>query len=86
LLAAKQLNISVPEQLGIVGFANEPFTEYVSPSLSTIDQRAEQMGATVAQVILDEIESPSKIHDYKSIIIASQLIIRESSNRLRNNC
>ena len=31
-------NIKVPEEIALVGFSNEPFTSYVNPSISTINQ------------------------------------------------
>jgi LacI family transcriptional regulator len=83
LLAAKENNISIPEQLGIVGFANEPFTEFIDPSMTTIDQRAVEMGAEVARLILDEIENPSEVHNPQSITMNCKLIVRQSSNRLK---
>jgi LacI family transcriptional regulator len=43
----KQLNdfkIKVPEQAGVIGFANENFGEHISPTLSSIDQQTVTMG------------------------------------------
>lgn len=85
LLAAKQLQVNVPQQLGIVGFANEPFTEFVSPSLTSINQFAEEMGATVAKTIIDQIENHNEELVPKSISIVPKLIVRESSMR-SNKC
>jgi LacI family transcriptional regulator len=81
LLAAKELKIAIPQDLGIVGFANEPFTEFITPSLTSINQFAEEMGATTAKTLLDEIEYPSKEFIPKIINIRPQLIVRESSLR-----
>lgn len=81
LLAARDCNVSVPDQLGIVGFANEPFTEFVTPSMSSVNQFAEEMGATVAKTIIDEIENNETTFVPKSISITPQLIVRESSMR-----
>jgi len=82
LLAAKQLQLNIPQQLGIVGFANEPFTEFVSPSLTSVNQFAEEMGATVAKTMIDQIESHRDELVPKSISITPKLIVRESSMRM----
>jgi LacI family transcriptional regulator len=82
LLAAKQLQLSIPQQIGIVGFADEPFTEFVSPSLTSVNQFAEEMGATVAKTMIDQIESHRDELVPKSISITPRLIVRESSMRI----
>ena len=78
LLVAREKNISIPDELAIVGFANEPFTEFLSPSLSTIDQSAQEMGYEAAKILIDEIENRNKQIVEK--IISSKLIIRQSSD------
>src|SRR6202008_4286370 len=42
--ALKEKNIRIPEEFGVVGFANELFGEHISPALSTIGQQTIQMG------------------------------------------
>ncbi|MBM1105885.1 substrate-binding domain-containing protein [Aurantibacter crassamenti] len=34
-------NINVSEKVGVIGFANEPFGELVSPQISTINQKSD---------------------------------------------
>lgn len=41
--AAEQLGLKIPEQLGIFGFANEAFTELVTPTLSSVNQRSKNI-------------------------------------------
>lgn len=42
--AAKELGIQIPEQLSIIGFDNREFSEYVSPSITTMDLPLHEMG------------------------------------------
>jgi len=89
LQAAESLNIKVPEQLGIFGFANEPFTEIIRPSLSSVDQKSKELGRCAANVyfekILKQINSKTnkkglnKKEVSKSEIIKSKIIVRQSS-------
>ena len=69
----------IPEDIGIVGFSNEPFSRVVSPSISTIEQPAFLMGQKAAELILNQIENQEK--SFTTLVLPTELIIRESSNR-----
>lgn len=70
--------IEVPDQVAIVGFGNAPFTSYLDPSITTVDQNGLQMGQCAARVFLEQI---NKGEDYiiRKHILQPQLIIRKSS-------
>lgn len=51
----KERGIKIPEEFGVIGFANEMFGEHISPSLSTIDQQTVQMGKESFRLLLDMI-------------------------------
>lgn len=80
----QERNIKVPDQLGIVGFANEPFTTYIQPDLTTIDQNPGEMGKISAELFFQHLKASGGFKK-KEIRIASKLIIRSSSNRHFNN-
>lgn len=44
ILYAKDKGIRIPQDLAIVGFSNEPFSEYLTPSLTTIEQSGFDVG------------------------------------------
>ena len=69
----------IPEDIGIVGFSNEPFSRVVTPAISTIAQPAFLMGQKAAELILNQIEHKEKT--FTTHILPTELIIRESSNR-----
>jgi LacI family transcriptional regulator len=72
----------IPEDVGLVGFANEVFTDFVSPTLSTVDQRAVTMGEEVARLFLKLLEKGNYYnHQPEKIILKPELLIRESSSR-----
>jgi LacI family transcriptional regulator len=77
----KSKGIRIPEDFGIVGFSNEPFSEVVTPSISTLKQPAYEMGAKAAEMILNEIENKPATKAYHTITMPTELIIRESSFR-----
>ncbi|MFW5832221.1 MAG: LacI family DNA-binding transcriptional regulator [Prolixibacteraceae bacterium] len=71
----------IPEDVMIVGFSNEPFSEVVSPSISTIRQPGFEMGKKAARLIIAEIHSKSKNKKYQTFLMPTELIVRQSSNR-----
>lgn len=89
LEAAESLNLKVPEQLGIFGFANEAFTELIRPSLSSVDQKSKELGRHAANVYFDKLlksknlkgnkKEISKKDINKNEIIKSEIIVRQSS-------
>lgn len=77
--AARKAGVSVPTDLGISGFANEPFTAFVEPSLSTVDQQGMEMGNGVAEMFLrcEKENSDPLFREQK--VLRPELIIRNSS-------
>lgn len=70
-----------PPQIGVIGFANEAFSAYITPSLSTIDQHPNQMGAECAKLFLSTIQKKTN-QKGNHIIIDPSLVERESSKTI----
>jgi len=77
--AARKAGLRVPGDLGITGFANEPFTAFLEPSLTTVDQRGGEMGSKVAEMFLQCEKEDSPSVSCEQLILEPELIIRESS-------
>jgi LacI family transcriptional regulator len=77
--AAKRRGILVPGDLGITGFANEPFTAFLEPALTTVDQLGGKMGRLVAEMYLNCEETDLPPGECEKIILKPKLIVRESS-------
>jgi DNA-binding LacI/PurR family transcriptional regulator len=58
LKAARQLKIQVPEQLAVVGFDDLDLAEYTD--LTTIRQHLDESGRLAVEILLAQIESPSR--------------------------
>ena len=76
----KEKGIKIPDQMGVIGFANELFGEYITPSLSTVDQQTIKMGRSALSLLVDIIEKKEK-HVQQKIILDPLLIVRQSSLR-----
>ncbi|WP_431209978.1 LacI family DNA-binding transcriptional regulator [Puia sp. P3] len=79
--AAAMLGISIPSELGVFGFADETFSQLVSPSLSTIDQHSIQLGRKAAELYFQRIWQQEATPSTETIVIASDIRIRQSSRR-----
>jgi DNA-binding LacI/PurR family transcriptional regulator len=58
LKAARQLKIQIPEQLAVVGFDDLDLAEYTD--LTTIHQHLDESGRLAVEILLSQIESPSR--------------------------
>ncbi|MBC7913086.1 MAG: LacI family DNA-binding transcriptional regulator [Pyrinomonadaceae bacterium] len=81
LQVLKESKIKIPEEIGLIGFANESFGSLVSPALSTIDQQTAKMGEETANLFLAELKNKGKNLEPQKLVLEPILIIRESSNR-----
>ena len=78
----KEKKIKIPEQFGVVGFANELFGEHISPTLSSVDQQTIGMGKSSLKLLIDIIEKKG-VNAKQKIVLEPLLICRESSVRTR---
>ena len=79
--AAATLNITIPTDLGVFGFADETFSQLVTPSLSTIDQHSLDLGRKAAELYFQRIYQHETAPVTETIVIPSEIRIRQSSRR-----
>jgi DNA-binding LacI/PurR family transcriptional regulator len=75
----RELNISVPEELKIVSFNNEPICSLVSPTISSIAQPLEEIGRLSVELLLEQIEQKTDNPVPRVEVLKTKLIVRESS-------
>ena len=79
--AASQLNLRVPRDLSIVGFADFAPAEFVTPPLTTVRQDFNAMGREAAHALLQRCgQEPSDVSAEGSFCkrVPTQLIVRDS--------
>lgn len=84
ILVAREKNISIPNDLAIVGFSNEPISAFIEPSLTTLSQPLEEMGRESVQLLLSQMADNVETITHETKILKTSLIIRASSVRDRN--
>lgn len=76
-------DIRMPEDLALIGFSNFPLTDFVSPSLSVVQQQSEKLGEVAAGQLLALLQSKRKPLKYQTEVLMPEIIIRESSLKLK---
>ncbi|SEN24903.1 transcriptional regulator, LacI family [bacterium A37T11] len=80
LQTVRQLSGYRPGSTGVIGFANEAFSEFLTPSLSTVDQQTNLMGEQAANLFFSGHQHPEQVNtNNQKIILEPRMIIRESS-------
>jgi LacI family transcriptional regulator, galactose operon repressor len=75
--AAEALGLRIPDDLASLGFDNVESADYYGPSLTTVEQQFEELGATAASVVLDRIQG--KRTRLGRFVISTRLVVRRSS-------
>lgn len=75
----KKMGLSIPRDIGIVGFSNDYGSDLIEPSLTTVDQPIQLIGSTAMQLVLDLMDK--EVSQWKAVTktLDSSLIIRNSS-------
>ncbi|MAV79271.1 MAG: LacI family transcriptional regulator [Flavobacteriaceae bacterium TMED171] len=80
LRVLKRLNISVPEQVGIICFTDGLISRYSSPTLTTVKQHGEEIGKVAASKLIDRLEKEEDNEiPFREYVIKTTLIEREST-------
>ena len=77
----KEQNISIPDDIALVGFGNEPFTDMVSPKITSVNQHSYEIGRIAAKTFLEYKDLDQLNQSLKKNILEAELIVRASSKR-----
>jgi DNA-binding LacI/PurR family transcriptional regulator len=80
MLAIKERGLRMPQDIGLVGFNNEPFTNLVTPRISSVDQPSFELGKIAAKLFIERVHNSDM--DHVEEILKPKLCIRESSQRI----
>ena len=81
LQVLKEKNIRIPEDIALVGFGNEPFTDMVTPRISSVNQHSAEIGKQAANTFLKYVGQDAIDQQLNKIILNAELIVRDSSNK-----
>ncbi|MEA1883490.1 MAG: LacI family DNA-binding transcriptional regulator [Thermotogota bacterium] len=73
----KEAKKKIPEEVGVLGIDNLPQSQYLDPSLSSIDQNVERFAQTVVNSLIETMHSEKRTP--KGILIKPVLEVRDST-------
>lgn len=83
---ASKKELKVPEDLSVIAFTDGIISQYSTPTITTVSQNGIKMGQKAAKMLIERIEledyddDEEHVQHYKTEIIETQLILRESTN------
>lgn len=80
--ALKEADKKLPDEVALIGFANEAFGQYITPSLSTVDQQTIKMGEAAAKLFF-KLSTEGGFYKVppKKVVLDPVLLYRASSVR-----
>ena len=81
MLAIKEKGLSMPHDIGLVGFNNEPIVSLVTPAISSVEMYAFEIGKATAKAFIEMMNGGNEMLD-QEIIIKPKLFVRTSSKRI----
>ncbi len=73
--AVHDLGLSIPQDIGVIGFDNIKYGSLVTPKLTTVEVPHHKMGVYGARLLFDHIEEEN---GYRQIILQTKMKIRKS--------
>jgi LacI family transcriptional regulator len=84
LQAARELNLTVPHDLSLIGFDDQPWLEWISPPLTTVAQPIDELGAAAMNLCFEKLEqNPPPGNPPRQMLLPMKLIPRESVSNPR---
>ena len=81
MLAIKERGLTMPHDIGLVGFNNEPIVSLVTPAISSVEMYAFEIGKATAKAFIEMMNGGNEMLD-QEIIIKPKLFVRTSSKRI----
>lgn len=77
IMEARNEGISIPDELAIIGFDDQPLAQLLTPELTTIKQPVSEMGYTAMNLIIKRLEG-EQVED-KMYTLPFELVVRETT-------
>ncbi|MBU0560487.1 MAG: LacI family transcriptional regulator [Bacteroidetes bacterium] len=74
-MAAREVNLRIPEDIDIICFGNAKVQNFLSPPLSCVNQPTEQLAAKSMEILLENINNMDEF-ECKEMSISTDLILR----------
>lgn len=83
MLAIKKKGLTMPDDIGLVGFNDEPILNLVSPTITSVEQPFFELGKTTAKLFIECMHNKEDMSNVEKVL-KTKLHIRESSQKNKN--
>jgi len=77
----KDAGITIPDEISVIGFDDDPHSSYFKPSLSTVWQPTYEMGTLSARLLMKRITAPHDLPRPRTEKLYPELVVRGSSKQ-----
>jgi LacI family transcriptional regulator len=81
MLSIKKKGLKMPDDIGLVGFNDEPILSLVSPTVSSVEQPSFELGKITAKLFIETMHNMED-SDPVEKVLKTKLFVRESSQRI----
>jgi LacI family transcriptional regulator len=74
-----RLGVKIPNDVALIGFTNTHLADVLNPSLSSVYQPGFDMGKKATEMLIALIESKRPVTEFQSVVLPTELFIRDSS-------
>lgn len=74
-----EVGFHVPKDVGLLGFSNNPLSDMLNPSLTSIYQPGYEMDKKATEMLIALIENRRPVFEFETVTLPTQLFIRNSS-------
>ena len=78
--AVRQHNLSIPDDLSIIGFDDIPWAQYSDPTLTTIHLPAQELASEACLLLLDLMKGSEP--EERNLVLDTELVVRKSCRKL----
>ena len=82
LKVIKARGLSIPTDMAVIGFSNDPLSELIEPGLTTVSQPVRVIGQQAAQLLLNQLAGDGEAVPAETIVLPTELIIRGTTRVL----
>ena len=80
--AIQEKGLKVPDDVMVIGFTDGDLSKRFIPSLTTVSQHGERMGAEAARLLIEKLErKPEEEETYQTVIVETSLVERNSTKK-----
>lgn len=84
MMQMKEAGIKIPDDMAFVGFNNDPISKIIEPQLSSVNYSGYDIGQAAVTSLINHLNGISDIKTTNTVILRSDLVIRNSSLRNKN--